>query len=74
MKAHHSSIRWNTIAADGLLAFAWHRAVGRRQIRRSCACDDIGIGLGGDWGVPFKVRTGAEYIDGQHDRDVVLWI
>jgi hypothetical protein len=32
-------------------------------------CDSFGLVFGGDWGVPFKVRTGAEYVDGQHGRD-----
>jgi hypothetical protein len=66
VKAHDSSVGWEIIAVDGLLALAWHRTVGRRQMWRSwsCRCASAGRVLGGDLGVAAKVRTGAEDFDG----------
>ena len=67
MKAHDSSVGWEVIAVDGLLALASHRTVGRRQMWRSwsCRCASVGRVLGGDLGVAAKVRTGAEDVDGR---------
>ena len=77
MKAHDSSVGWEIIAVDGLLALAWHRTVGRRQMWRSwsCRCASVGRVLEGNLGEAAKVRTGAQDVDGRrHCRELRLLV